>query len=53
MLKKYGGKKMLTFLTGTHFSAKKNFIYEKICSFLGEGKAVYLIVPEQAGFYLR
>lgn len=41
---------MLTFLTGTHFSSKKNFIYEKICSFLSEGKPVYLIVPEQAGF---
>ncbi len=41
---------MLTFLTGTYFSAKKEYIYEKICSFLGEGKRVYLIVPEQASF---
>lgn len=41
---------MLTFLTGTNFSSKKNFIYEKICSFLNEGKKVYLIVPEQASF---
>lgn len=41
---------MLTFLTGTYFSAKKNFIYERICSLLNEGEKVFLVVPEQAGF---
>ncbi len=41
---------MLTFLTGTYFSAKKEYINSRICSLLGEGRRVYLIVPEQASF---
>lgn len=41
---------MLTFLTGTYFSAKKKFISEKICSLLNDGERVFLVVPEQAGF---
>lgn len=41
---------MLTFLTGTYFPSKKEYIYEKICSLLNNGRRVYLIVPEQASF---
>lgn len=41
---------MLTFLTGTYFTAKKEYIYEKIRALLEDGKKVYLIVPEQASF---
>lgn len=41
---------MLTFLTGTYFSSKKQYIYDKICSSLNNGERVYLIVPEQASF---
>lgn len=41
---------MLTFLTGTYFTAGKEYIYEKICTLLEEGERVYLIVPEQASF---
>lgn len=41
---------MLIFLEGTYFSAKKEFINEKICSLLQNGERVYLIVPEQASF---
>ncbi len=41
---------MLTFLTGTYFSAKKEYIYEKICRLLENGEKVYLIVPEQSSF---
>ena len=41
---------MLTFLTGTYFSAKKSYIYTEICRLLENGKKVYLIVPEQSSF---
>ncbi len=41
---------MLTFLTGTYFPSKKEYIYKKICSLLNNGERVYLIVPEQASF---
>ena len=41
---------MLTFLTGTYFPAKKEYIYDKICTLLKNGERVYLIVPEQASF---
>lgn len=41
---------MLTFLSGTYFSARKSFIYEKIRSLLTDGDRVYLIVPEQSSF---
>ena len=41
---------MLTFLSGTYFPAKKDYIYDKIHSLLENGERVYLIVPEQAGF---
>lgn len=41
---------MLTFLCSTYFSARKKFIYEKICSLLTQGERVYLIVPEQSSF---
>ncbi len=45
-----GEVNMLTFLSGTYFSAKKKYIYEKICSLLENGERVYLIVPEQSSF---
>lgn len=41
---------MLTFLTGTYFSAKKEYIYENIREKLAKGEKVYLIVPEQSSF---
>lgn len=41
---------MLTFLTGTYFPSKKEYIYKEICSLLEKGEKVYLIVPEQASF---
>lgn len=41
---------MLTFLTGTYFSAKKKYIDENIAKLLRDGKRVYLIVPEQSSF---
>ena len=41
---------MLTFLTGTYFSAKKQYINSVICRLLEEGRRVYLIVPEQSSF---
>lgn len=41
---------MLNFITGTYFSAKKKYINNEICRLLGEGKRVYLIVPEQSSF---
>lgn len=41
---------MLTFLSGTYFPAKKEYIYEKIRSLLENGERVYLIVPEQSSF---
>jgi len=41
---------MLKFITGTFFSAKKEYINSAICRLLGEGKRVYLIVPEQSSF---
>lgn len=41
---------MLTFLTGTYFPSKKEYIYKEICRLLKTGERVYLIVPEQASF---
>lgn len=41
---------MLKFITGTYFSAKKEYINSAICRLLGENKRVYLIVPEQSSF---
>ncbi len=41
---------MLTFLTGTCFSEKKEYIYKEICSLLEKNERVYLIVPEQSSF---
>ncbi len=41
---------MVTFLTGTYFTAKKEYIYSEISSLLDKGERVYLIVPEQASF---
>ena len=41
---------MLRFITGTYFPAKKEYINSAICRLLGEGKRVYLIVPEQSSF---
>lgn len=41
---------MLTFLTGTYFPAKKEYINSEICRLIEEGRRVYLIVPEQASF---
>ncbi len=41
---------MLKFITGTYFSAKKEYINSEICRLLKEGERVYLIVPEQSSF---
>lgn len=41
---------MLKFITGTYFPAKKEYINSAICRLLGEGRRVYLIVPEQSSF---
>lgn len=41
---------MLTFITGTYFSAKKEYINSEICRLLEAGRRVYLIVPEQSSF---
>ncbi len=41
---------MLTFLTGTCFSEKKEYIYKEICSLIERNERVYLIVPEQSSF---
>lgn len=41
---------MLTFLTGTYFTAKKQYIYESIRALLEKGERVCLIVPEQSSF---
>ncbi len=41
---------MLTFLTGTYFPSKKEYIYGSIRKKLEDGKRVYLIVPEQSSF---
>ncbi len=41
---------MLKFITGTYFSAKKEYINSAICRLISEDKRVYLIVPEQSSF---
>lgn len=41
---------MLTFLTGTCFTEKKEYIYKEICSLIEKNERVYLIVPEQSSF---
>ena len=41
---------MLTFLTGIDTEKKRNEIEEAAASFLGQGKRVYIIVPEQSAF---